>query len=138
MKALTNRKRKENVLRLCTDVIGSEEEDDFIITQRAFEEISSIKVSSEVPEGFYLRLGIEGGGCTGVQYNMLFDNLVDERDRTYQLNGLDIVIDSKSLFFLMGITLDFVDSVQGNGFLFKGITNCPTCGMPIKPYNREN
>jgi iron-sulfur cluster assembly protein len=99
-----------------------------IITSRAAEEIRKIKVENNIPESHALRLGVKGGGCSGMTYVLAFDESPRERDTVYQLEGLTIYIDPKSQFYLSGTRLDFSDGLNGRGFVFENPNASRTCG----------
>ena len=115
-----------------TSLNGSPNQVVFTIAANAMDELRNVIKFNNIPASYYLRLRIDGGGCNGVSFRMHFEDHVDSDDKTFNADEIKIVIDSKSLSSLMGITLDFVESDTGKGFLFKGITNCPTCGMPVE------
>ena len=109
-------------------VTGTEEQDAILITRTALDKINSIKAENSVPEDYLLRLGTQSGGCSGMNYILGFDSEVNDNDKLIKLNNLNLVIDNKSLFYLMGVTLDFVDDVHGSGFVFNNPNNAKTCG----------
>lgn len=111
-----------------TGVTGTEEQDALMITRTALDKINSIKAENSVPEDYLLRLGTQSGGCSGMNYILGFDSEVNDNDKLIELNKLNLVIDNKSLFYLMGVTLDFVDDVHGSGFVFNNPNNAKTCG----------
>lgn len=98
------------------------------ITPRAAEEIRKIKIENKIPESHALRLGVKGGGCSGMTYVLAFDESPKERDTIYQLEGLTVHIDPKSQFYLSGTTLDFSDGLNGRGFVFNNPNAARTCG----------
>ena len=98
------------------------------ITPRAAEEIRKIKVENTIPESHALRLGVKGGGCSGMSYVLAFDEDPKERDTVYQLEGLVVYVDPKSQFYLSGTTLDFSDGLSGRGFVFNNPNAARTCG----------
>jgi len=98
------------------------------LTARAAEAIRKIKVDNNIPEAHALRLGVKGGGCSGMTYVLAFDEQPKERDTVYQLEGLTIYIDPKSQFYLSGTTLDFSDGLNGRGFVFSNPNAAKTCG----------
>ena len=98
------------------------------VTPRAAEEIRKIKLTNKIPEVHALRLGVKGGGCSGMTYVLAFDESPKERDTVYQLEGLTIYIDPKSQFYLSGTTLDFSDGLNGKGFVFNNPNAAKTCG----------
>lgn len=103
-------------------------EDDLILTERAAEEARSIKEKNNIPETHALRLGVKGGGCSGLTYVLAFDDQVKEKDILLEKQGIKIVIDQKSMFYLSGTTLDFTDGLNGRGFVFNNPQATKTCG----------
>lgn len=123
--------REEEILceRIPTGIDGATEADDIFISQRAIEMINLVRSTNNVPENFFLRIGVQGGGCCGFNYALGFDSEFNpEEDRQFSVQGLQVVIDSHSLFYLMGVTLDYVETPQGKGFVFSNPNNSTTCG----------
>lgn len=116
------------IISVQTGIVGSEEQDDFNMTVPALEMINAIKAENEIPEDYYLRLGTRSGGCSGMNYTLGFDSEVNENDKIIDVRGLQMVIDNKSLFYLMGVTLDFTEGPSGSGFVFNNPNNAHTCG----------
>lgn len=116
------------LLRVPTGIIGAEIQDDFLVTNKAIEVVAQIKEQNEIPADYKLRLGTRSGGCSGMNYNLGFDSEVNEDDRILNINDLEIVVDNKSLFYIQGVTLDFVDGPSGSGFVFNNPNNSHTCG----------
>lgn len=98
------------------------------LTPRAALEIKKIKEENNIPESHSLRLGVKGGGCSGLTYVLAFDEKPQERDTVYEREGLTICIDAKSQFYLSGTTLDFSDGLNGRGFVFNNPQASKTCG----------
>ena len=98
------------------------------ITARAAQEIRKIKQENTIPETHALRLGVKGGGCSGMTYVLAFDENPKERDTIYQAEGLTVCIDPKSQFYLSGTVLDFSDGLSGRGFVFNNPNAAKTCG----------
>lgn len=115
--------------KLFTGIEGATEADSIFISHRAIEMIKQIRQQNNVPENYFLRIGVQGGGCSGFNYALGFDSEIDvTNDRQFSVQNLKVVIDAHSLFYLMGVTLDFVDTPQGRGFVFSNPNNLPTCG----------
>lgn len=98
------------------------------LTPRAAVEIKKIKQENSIPESHSLRLGVKGGGCSGLTYVLAFDEQPRERDTVYEREGITICIDVKSQFYLSGTTLDFSDGLNGHGFVFNNPQASKTCG----------
>lgn len=87
----------------------------------------------EDSEGLYLRMGVKGGGCSGFSYVLEFDRDVDPKyDRTFELEGVKVVVDRKSLLFLAGTTLDYAGDLHviggEGGFTFINPNAKRSCG----------
>lgn len=103
-------------------------DDDIVLTERAAGEVFAIKEKNNIPETHALRLGVKGGGCSGLSYVLAFDDAVKEKDIILEKHGVKIVIDQKSMFYLSGTTLDFSDGLNGRGFVFNNPQAAKTCG----------
>jgi iron-sulfur cluster assembly protein len=79
-------------------------------------------------EGYFIRVGVQGGGCSGLMYQLDLDNEEKEDDKSFEDNGIKIVIDKKSFLYLIGTTLDFSGGLNGKGFVFKNPNADRTCG----------
>jgi iron-sulfur cluster assembly protein len=79
-------------------------------------------------EGFFIRVGVEGGGCSGLMYQLTFDNEEKEGDKAFEDNGIKVVVDKKSYLYLIGTTLDFSGGLYGKGFVFNNPNAGRTCG----------
>ena len=98
------------------------------VTEKAEKEINRIMNQNKVPETFGLRIGVKGGGCSGLSYTLGFDETAKEGDTVIELNSVKLFIDGKSLFYLAGMELDFSDGLNGKGFLFNNPNATKTCG----------
>lgn len=114
--------------RIPTGIEGSLPEDDMIISSSALSMISQIRQSNELTDEFFLRIATRSGGCSGLSYSLGFDSQIEDSDRVYDTDKIKLVIDATSLFYLMGVTLDYVDGPHGSGFVFNNPNNAPTCG----------
>jgi iron-sulfur cluster assembly protein len=75
-----------------------------------------------------LRLGILGGGCSGLSYQFKFETKPRERDNIFEFDGIKIFIDPKSLIYLRGLTLDYKESLMQSGFVFENPNASKNCG----------
>ncbi len=75
-----------------------------------------------------LRLGVDGGGCSGLTYKLLFDTEVTVHDEIFEFEGLRVIIDKKSALYLAGTTLDFSQALVGGGFKFLNPNAKQSCG----------
>lgn len=117
-----------DVLSVPTSVLGTDESDNIIITNKAIAEVKKIKASNNIADDFGLRLGVKGGGCSGMSYTLGFDAASRENDLVLDAEGVRVFIDTKSMFYLMGMTLDFSDGLMGKGFTFNNPNATKTCG----------
>ncbi len=78
--------------------------------------------------GFFMRVGVKGGGCSGMSYSVELDNAVGEWDKTFGDGEAKIVVDQKSLVYLNGIEIDFSNELVGGGFQFRNPNATGSCG----------
>lgn len=97
------------------------------ITERARREIRDIFDRERPEPGTVLRLGVIGGGCSGLSYEMEFD-LPGGHDNLLEFEGFTVALDPKSSIYLKGVTLDFQDGLKGKGFVFANPNATNTCG----------
>ncbi len=75
-----------------------------------------------------VRVSVKGGGCSGLMYDLDFDDQLTEKDEVFEDKGIKIICDKKSLLYLLGTTLDFSDGLNGKGFQFVNPNATRTCG----------
>ncbi|MDX2172318.1 MAG: iron-sulfur cluster assembly accessory protein [Bacteroidota bacterium] len=80
------------------------------------------------PEGSFIRVGVEGGGCSGLSYKLEFDNIKKEGDQEFEDKGIKIVVDRKSFLYLVGTELEYTGGLNGKGFVFNNPNASRTCG----------
>jgi iron-sulfur cluster assembly protein len=97
------------------------------ITEKAKAEIRTIFERDKKGHEVGLRLGVIGGGCSGLSYQMEFSERRRD-DSVIDCNGFTVLLDPKSTIYLKGITLDFQDGLQGKGFIFGNPNATNTCG----------
>jgi iron-sulfur cluster assembly protein len=105
------------------DAIG-----EITLTEKAALEIASIRSENSIPEDYYLRVGVKGGGCSGLTYSLGFDGEKRDTDEVLELRGVKILVDAKSLFYLDGTELDYSDGLNGKGFVFNNPNAARSCG----------
>ena len=100
------------------------------ITESAANEIKQIFESQNLDEGTFLRMGVAGGGCSGLQYSLGFDTDLDPKiDACFEQHGLKLVTMKKFALHLDGTTIDFKDGPMGRGFSIDN-PNCASGGCP--------
>jgi len=97
------------------------------LTAKAAEKVREIQVAENIDVTYGLRLRVVGGGCSGFAYDLYFDQKMDT-DRTFDSNGVALVVDQMSLQYLAGTTVDYVEGLQGAGFKFLNPNVKSTCG----------
>ena len=108
-------------------VAAAEEEQPVGLTAVAAEKVKEIKAAEGIEESYGLRMRVVGGGCSGFSYDLYFDQ-VTEVDQTFTSHGVQLIVDQMSLQYLMGTTVDYVESLQGAGFKFGNPNVKSTCG----------
>ena len=99
------------------------------ITDRAVQKIRSAMEKEGIsPTEGGMRLGVMGGGCSGLSYSIKFDAHPRERDRVYEFNGVRVFIDPKSFIYLHGMTLDYEETLMRQGFNFINPNSTRSCG----------
>jgi iron-sulfur cluster assembly protein len=97
------------------------------LTAGAASEVRRIMADNKIPEGYKLRVGVTGGGCSGLSYSLGFDKQL-EGDDMFASEGIDILMDKRHQMYLSGIVVDFMDGLQGRGFTFNNPNATKTCG----------
>lgn len=85
-------------------------------------------MEDEGKDGYFIRVGVQGGGCSGLMYQLTFDNEDRDGDKAFEDNGIKVVVDKKSYLYLIGTTLDFSGGLNGKGFVFQNPNADRTCG----------
>ncbi len=102
--------------------------DEIKLTEKAVIEIRRIKEQNNIPESHNLRVGVKGGGCSGFSYVLGFDSETRKGDQIFEIHGIKVAVDPKSLFHISGTELDFSDGLNGRGFVFNNPKATKTCG----------
>jgi len=76
----------------------------------------------------FVRVGVKSGGCSGLSYDLTFDNKRKENDKVFEENDVKIIVDKKSFLYLVGTTLEYSGGLNGKGFVFKNPNANRTCG----------
>ena len=98
------------------------------VSDKAVKQIKRIKSENDLPENHGLRISLKGGGCSGLTYNLGFDEKQNDADMVIEKDGVKLFVDGKSLFYLNGTELDFSDGLNGRGFVFNNPNAKKTCG----------
>ena len=102
--------------------------EEITLTEKAAAQVGRVKVENKIPVSHGLRLGVKGGGCSGLSYVLGFDEAPKEIERVFTVHGVTVFVDPKSLFYLGGTVLDFSDGLNGKGFVFNNPQAAKTCG----------
>jgi iron-sulfur cluster assembly protein len=98
------------------------------VTEPAAQRIRALLEKDGKAETHALRLKVIGGGCSGLRYELAFDDQLREVDTEIEINGVRVVLDEKSALYLAGTTLDFVDTLSESGFKMNNPNASSTCG----------
>ncbi|MBT8401303.1 MAG: iron-sulfur cluster assembly accessory protein [Rhodothermia bacterium] len=97
------------------------------LTPKAVDEVRKLIKTKNVPEGFGLRVGVRGGGCSGMSYILGFDKQ-REHDLRFELDDLTLIMDRRHGLYLMGTTVDYHDGLDARGFTFENPNAASSCG----------
>jgi iron-sulfur cluster assembly accessory protein len=97
------------------------------LTETAVSKVKEI-LGAQDPQPSGLRISVVGGGCSGFNYSMAFENSPGMLDKVYEFSGLKVYIDQASLLYLEGASVDYVETIEGSGFKFNNPNVRTTCG----------
>ena len=98
------------------------------VSSSAAEHIGYLRKREKIAGQIPLRISVKEGGCSGFSYKLDFDKSQKETDKVFSSNGVTLVIEGRSLLYLMGTTLDFDGGLNGKGFVFSNPNAKDTCG----------
>jgi iron-sulfur cluster assembly protein len=98
------------------------------VTDKAKERIIHLRQEEGKTGDHNVRVSVKGGGCSGLMYDLGFDDELTEKDEVFEDKGIKIIVDKKSLLYLLGTTLEFSDGLNGKGFQFINPNATRTCG----------
>jgi iron-sulfur cluster assembly protein len=98
------------------------------VKDTARNEVMRLISDRSVEKDVFIRVGVKGGGCSGLMYELDFDNNMRDDDRLFEDNGVKIVVDRKSYLYLVGTELDYSGGLNGKGFVFVNPNANRTCG----------
>lgn len=97
------------------------------LTDTALKEVKRLINVQGIEEGG-LRLGVKGGGCSGLSYTINFDDKIGQYDQVYEIDGVKVIVDAKSAIYLQGTQLDYQKDLIGGNFKFLNPNANKTCG----------
>ena len=97
------------------------------LSESAVKQVKQL-IEAQNLEGVYLRMGVKGGGCSGLSYNLEFDTELGKFDKQFEVDGVKVVVDAKSYLYLNGSTLDYVTQGLTGGFTFVNPNAKSSCG----------
>ena len=97
------------------------------LTEKAVKQVKQL-IEVQHLENVYLRMGVKGGGCSGLSYSLEFDNELSPHDKKFDIDGVQVVCDTKSYLYLNGTTLDYVTEGLTGGFTFSNPNAKSSCG----------
>jgi iron-sulfur cluster assembly protein len=103
------------------------------LTEKAAQQVKQLMKTQNL-ENVYLRMGVKGGGCSGLSYSLEFDNELGPHDKKFDLDGVQVVVDAKSYLYLNGTTLDYVTEGLTGGFTFVNPNAKSSCGCGTSFY----
>ena len=109
------------------EVSGEVSEHPIQLTEKAARQIRKIRKNEDLNSELYLRVAVEGGGCSGLSYKLGFDIRTDD-DNLYKSQGMEVIIDPKHIMYLNGIEIDYPDGLDARGFTFENPNATEACG----------
>ncbi|MHC5108816.1 MAG: HesB/IscA family protein [Planctomycetota bacterium] len=102
------------------------------LTETAAREVKAVidqeNTKLDEPKPYYLRVGVKGGGCSGLSYTLDLEDNKTENDESYECHGVEVICDTRCLLYLEGTTVDFKDELMGRGFVFNNPNPTSSCG----------
>ncbi len=98
------------------------------VSENAKQHALSLIKNENNPEETFIRVGVEGGGCSGLTYKLALDNVIKENDQVFEDKGIKIAVDKKSFMYLIGTELDYSGGINGKGFVFVNPNASRSCG----------
>ena len=98
------------------------------ITDKAKIKILSLRAEEGYDDTYNLRVGVDGSGCAGLGYTMKYENIIEQGDEIVDLQEIKVIINKKSLLYLIGTVLDYSDGLNGKGFVWNNPASTRVCG----------
>ena len=116
-------KENKSIVKKQNDLKNSQ----IYVTKKAVKRLKAV-MASEGKDDYYLRMSVDSGGCSGMNYKMDFDKNMKNFDKMFETNGLKVVCDLKSWLYLKDITIDYSDDMLNGGFKIENPNAERTCG----------
>lgn len=127
---MTEDKTNNTLTSQTPSLSGVAEANSIYVSEKA--KLKVIKLMEEAgianDSSYFLRVGVVGGGCSGLSYKLDFDNEIKPMDQVFEDNGIKVVTDLKSFLYLVNTELDFSDGLNGKGFYFDNPNASRSCG----------
>ncbi len=98
------------------------------ISETAAKKITALRSEEGQPSEAFLRVSVKRGGCSGFSYKLAFDQTLADNDKSVEMHGEKVVIDTQSILYLMGMELDYEGGLNGKGFIFNNPNATKNCG----------
>jgi iron-sulfur cluster assembly protein len=98
------------------------------LSEAAAKQVKELKRAQHLGDNVFLRMGVKGGGCSGMTYSLEFDSEIGPHDKEFEIDGVKVVVDRKSYLYLNGTTLDYVKQGLTGGFTFVNPNAKSSCG----------
>ena len=98
------------------------------VNDNARDQVQKLLAEDGCPAGSFVRVGVKGGGCSGLMYQLDFDHEMKDDDQVFEDNGVKVVVDKKSFLYLVGTELRYSGGLNGKGFEFHNPNANRTCG----------
>lgn len=109
------------------EVMDAAGERAIVVTESAAKRVAALKIQEDAAEAF-LRIAVSGGGCSGFQYGISFDDRKNDDDFVFERDGIAVIVDDTSLDLLNGAELDFVEDLMGASFQIRNPNAASSCG----------
>lgn len=121
---------QQHLLIADNDMAAVATENSIYVSDKAKKKVQQLMDEAGVTgdDSYFLRVGVVGGGCSGLSYKLDFDNEVKPMDQVFEDNGIKVVTDLKSFLYLVNTELDFSDGLNGKGFYFNNPNASRSCG----------
>ncbi len=121
---------KEKISDLSSPIGGQRAANAIYVSDKAKEKVAELMKNAAISKdsSYFLRVGVVGGGCSGLSYKLDFDDEIKPMDQIFEDNGIKVVTDLKSFLYLVNTMLDFSDGLNGKGFFFNNPNASRSCG----------